>query len=248
MNHSLSRISFTILILMLTICLSTSLLPPTSANAQENSSYYNMPENCPIFWRGPNNKHVVALTFDDGPSPINTPQILNILAKHNAKATFFLIGERAKSNPELVQMIIAAGHEVGSHSMTHPDIYQVSQQQLRSEVIESVAYFEDLTKQKIRFFRPPYDYLSIPYLVACSDLGVAVMLWSIETDDWQGPPTAIIVDRVISNIQPGSIIILHDGGNARPHTVEALDKILYQLEKMQLQPVTLSSLFSEVLQ
>lgn len=232
---------------MFAIYLSTFFGTFPIANAQGNNSYYYMPDYSPMFWSGPNNKKAISLTFDDGPDPVYTPKILSMLSKYNVKATFFLVGDMAKLNPGLVQRIIAEGHEIGSHTMTHPEAPKTSPSKLRSEVMESIACLQNLTNQEIRFFRPPYGYLDASYFSACADRKVIMILWSVETDDWQRPAVDTIVERVINKVEPGSIILMHDGGGDRQNTVEALDKILYQLERMQLQPVTLSNLFSEVL-
>jgi peptidoglycan/xylan/chitin deacetylase (PgdA/CDA1 family) len=246
MNKAPSITSYIVLILMISMCVFTSFGTLPIVNAQKNNDYYYMPKDSPIFWSGPNSKKEIALSFDDGPDPIYTPKILNILSKYNVKATFFLVGEQAKLHPQLVQRIIADGHEIGSHTMTHPNANNTPPPTLKSEVMESVTYLQNLTSQEIRFFRPPYGILSPSYFSACSDQGITMILWSVDTVDWERPSFDIIVERVISQIGQGSIILMHDGGGNRQQTVDALDKILCELEQMQLRPVTLSKLFFTV--
>lgn len=213
-----------------------------SANAQENSYYY-MPTDAPIYWSGSSTKKAVALTFDDGPDPIYTPKILSVLAKHNAKATFFLVGEQTRRNLALVEIILAEGHEIGSHTMTHPDSNSQPSQQLENEVLASIDLLQSISNQKIKYLRPPYGHLSPSYYSACQTRGVTMILWSIDSNDWKIPPVDKLVEQVASQIQPGSIILFHDGGGVRQNTVEALDRLLPLLRQKKLEPITLSKMY-----
>ena len=159
---------FMCLFLLLVYCMSATVGILSVASAQEKKGYYYMPDYSPIFWSGPNNSKQIALTFDDGPDPIYTPKILDVLAKYNVKATFFVVGEMAALTPQLVQRIIAEGHEVASHTMTHPD-GNTPPLKLHAEVLKSITYLQNLTHQPIHFFRPPYGYLNAAYFSACAD-------------------------------------------------------------------------------
>lgn len=213
-----------------------------SANAQENSYYY-MPNDAPIYWSGPINKNTVALTFDDGPNPIYTPKILSVLAKYNVKATFFIVGEQARQNIALIEEIVAEGHEIGSHTMRHPDANGTPLQQLQNEVLESVALLQNISNQKIKYFRPPYGHISPFYFAACQTHGITMILWSLDSNDWKKPPIEQLVKEITRQVQPGSIILLHDGGGDRQNTVEALDKLIPLLKQKNLTLATLSQMY-----
>lgn len=213
-----------------------------SAAHAQNTSYYYMPNDAPLFWSGPSYKQAVALTFDDGPDPMYTPQILSILSKHKVKATFFLVGEQTKRNLALVEKILAEGHEIGSHTMTHPDANNASPQQLQKEVLDSASLLQSVSTQQLRYLRPPYGHIHPSYFSACHDLGIKMILWSVDSNDWKSPPVDHLVKDVAGQLHPGSIVLFHDGGGVRQNTVEALDKLLPLLKQMKLEPVTLSQL------
>lgn len=196
----------------------------------------------PIIWVGPGDKANVALTFDDGPSPIYTPQILDILAKYHVKATFMIIGDEAKKNPEIIKRIIAEGHELGNHTMSHPEAPKLTPEELEKQVADNNALLQNLTGKKIYFFRPPYGYFDVAYFMTCRRQGVNVVLWSIVPRDWEKPDASIITKRVLEQIEPGSIVLLHDGGGDRSQTVAALAGILDGLQERKLKAVTLSTL------
>ncbi len=239
-NPYLRTLVFLLVLLSLLIYPYINQFPGVSA--QENSYYY-MPKDAPIYWSGPTNKKAIALTFDDGPDPIYTPKILAVLAKYNVKATFFLVGEQTQRNLALVKKILAAGHEIGSHTMTHPDSNNSTLLLLEKEVLESVRLLERLSQQKIKYMRPPYGQLSPAYFAACQAQGITMIVWSIDSNDWREPPVDKMVEQVISQVQPGSIILLHDGGGTRQNTVDALDQLLPLLKQMKLEPMTLSQMY-----
>lgn len=197
----------------------------------------------PILWHGPVNQAKVAITFDDGPQPVYTTAILKTLAKYHAKATFFLVGEMAKNYPDIVKQIVAEGHEIGSHTMSHPAAPAKTQEQLLTEVEESKKILTELSGQKIKFFRPPYGYFDIAYFKQCRASKLYVVLWSIVPRDWERPPADILAKRVADDLEPGSIILLHDGGGNRENTVLALELILKEIQRRQLATVTVSELF-----
>lgn len=195
-----------------------------------------------IVWRGPENEGNVAITFDDGPNPEFTPAILDILAKHQAKATFFLVGEQAARYPELVRRIAAEGHVVASHTMSHPEAPKASGDILRREVKENGELLQRITGMPVRYFRPPYGYFNVDYFQASKQYGLTVVLWSIVPRDWERPPRDVLAKRAIDELQPGSIILLHDGGGDRTETVSALPLILNEIEQRQWRAVSLPEL------
>jgi cellulose synthase/poly-beta-1,6-N-acetylglucosamine synthase-like glycosyltransferase/peptidoglycan/xylan/chitin deacetylase (PgdA/CDA1 family)/spore germination protein YaaH len=189
----------------------------------------------------------IALTFDDGPDPQWTPQILDILKAKNVKATFFLIGENAEANPGLVQRILAEGHELGNHTYTHPDLANTPPQAVALELNATQRLIEALTGRSLLLFRPPYlgdaeptdDDQIVPVLVAQS-MGYITVGEHVDPGDWELPGTQNIVQRVLDQVNhrtqatkdkdlPTNIILLHDAGGDRAQTVAALPIIIDKL-------------------
>lgn len=175
-------------------------------------------------------KKVVALTFDDGPTPTITPQVLEILKKNNIKATFFLIGQNLKRFPKIAQQIVADGHALGNHTWHH--WRKLMMEFTASHEIEDTAQIMyKVTGVQTSLFRPPNGFLNnglVDYALKRKD---AVVLWSLDSEDWRGSGTSVdkLVTRVVERVKPGGIILMHDGGGDRTRTVQALPKIIEQL-------------------
>ncbi len=149
----------------------------------------------------------VALTFDDGPHPQWTPRLLDLLARHHAKATFFMVGEMAARYPDLVARVAAAGHAIGNHSWNHPSFPAVTFSE-RSAQVARCAVVIPVRQQKL--FRPPFgdlDWKTYPPLIA---KGYAVIGWSVSSSDWRRGDASQIVDAVERQLKPGSIVLMHD--------------------------------------
>lgn len=178
----------------------------------------------------------VALTFDDGPWQY-TPQVLRVLARMHARATFFVVGRLAKAHPELVRREYAAGMEVGSHSYSHP--YQPPfDRQPHPTILREIRWGRvalDGIGSAPTLFRPPGGSFS-PYVIeAAGSYGERIVLWSVDPADWKfGTTAAQIVRRVLGAVRPGSIVILHDGGGDRHATVKALPRIIHGIRKKGL--------------
>jgi peptidoglycan/xylan/chitin deacetylase (PgdA/CDA1 family) len=186
----------------------------------------------------------VALTFDDGPDPATTPAVLASLDKHDVKATFFVVGNRAEANPKLLKKIVTAGHELGNHSYSHKDFNKVDGAGIRSEIVRTNEIIEKLTGQKAILFRPPGGYLSNEMIRITQEEKVKVAYWSWETDskDWRNRNSQYIADYVTDHIAPGQIIILHDGGNNGLTTARAVDLMISQIEKKGYRFMTMGEL------
>lgn len=205
-----------------------------------------------VFHQGAGDEHAVTLTFDDGPDPKWTPKILDILKKHNVKATFFVLGSQAENYPGLVQRIVNEGHEIGNHSYTHPNISEISDQQIRLELNATQRLLESITGRSTVLFRPPYNADSnpsrlkeiLPLKQIQNDLGYLIALENIDPEDWSRPGADAIVDRVKEQRELGNIILLHDAGGNRSQTVEALPKLIDYLESRGDRIVPLSELLS----
>ena len=181
---------------------------------------------------------VIALTFDDGPDPIDTPAVLDILKEKNVRATFFVLGQAAQANPNLLKRIVDEGHEIGNHSFNHD--YQ--QRNLVEEIKQTDHEVFVSTGVHTYFYRPPGGFLSKSQLETVKKNGFIVALWSVDSKDWRNPGVKQIVDNVIKNVFPGAIILMHDGGYQRTQTVNALGPIIDALRDRGYRLATLSEL------
>jgi len=181
---------------------------------------------------------VVALTFDDGPDPTDTPDVLDILKEKKVCATFFVLGQAAQSNPYLLKRLVNEGHEIGNHSFNHD--YQ--QRRLVEEMNQTDKEVFAATGTHTYFYRPPGGFLSKSQLEIIKGNGHVVALWSVDSKDWRNPGIKQIVDNVMKHVFPGAIILMHDGGYHRTQTVKALGPIIDALRERGYRLVTLSEL------
>lgn len=186
----------------------------------------------------------VALTFDDGPDPVYTNQILDLLAKYDAKATFFVVGERAKAYPDIIKREVKEGHEVANHTYSHVYDFDNSPAKLMKELDRSSEIIRKLTGYKPTLYRPVAGYYNDLILNTAIKNGYRVVLWSWtqDTRDWSCPGVNKITNNVCSDIKPGDITIFHDSGGDRSQTVCALENILKYLKKEGFKCVTVSEM------
>lgn len=197
----------------------------------------------------------VALTFDDGPDPVWTQQILDILKEKNVKATFFIIGQNAEYYPGLVQKILDEGHDIGSHTFTHPNLADTSPGVMALEMNATQRLFQAITGRSLRLFRPPYlgdaepttsDEL-VPIQQAQA-LGYVTVGLHIDPDDWQRPPADVIISRTLAQLadtntdRRGQVVLLHDSGGDRSETVKALPQLIDILKAKGYEFVPVSQL------
>jgi peptidoglycan/xylan/chitin deacetylase (PgdA/CDA1 family) len=173
----------------------------------------------------------LALTYDDGPNDPHTLRLLEILAKHNVHATFFLIGRYVKQRPELAREIVQAGHIVGNHTFTHPLLIFKSTAEIRQELSACRSALEDAVGQHSSLFRPPFGGRRPAVLRIVRELGLKPVMWNVTGYDWTAPPCAVIEQKVTKQIRGGDVILLHDGGHLhmgadRSQTVEATDHLI----------------------
>jgi peptidoglycan-N-acetylglucosamine deacetylase len=169
---------------------------------------------------------VVYLTFDDGPFPIWTRQILDVLARHNAKATFFVIGRQVPAFYDLIREASQNGMTFANHTYNHPSLAGISRDAFRREVL---ATSEVLGPYERKCLRPPYAHMDANTHIFAQELGYHIALWDIDPYDWQRPGAGVIAARVLQQISPGKVVLLHDGGGERSQTVAALEIILRTL-------------------
>ncbi|MGW7448241.1 polysaccharide deacetylase family protein [Kitasatospora sp. NPDC054795] len=171
-------------------------------------------------------RRVVALTIDDGPDPRHTPTVLTLLEQYGIRATFFLIGENVVEHPALVREIADRGHHIANHTWTHPDLRHLSETKVRDELERTSDLLHRTTGRQPTWFRAPGGDWSEASLKVAADLGMRNMAWSVDPRDWARPGTSAIIDRILKNVRPGSIVLNHDGGGDRSQTVAALKAYL----------------------
>jgi peptidoglycan/xylan/chitin deacetylase (PgdA/CDA1 family) len=180
----------------------------------------------------------IALTFDDGPDPVWTPRILDLLAKYHAKATFFVVGSRVNQNPGVAKRIVAEGHEIGSHTFTHTELAAAPAWRRNLEMTLTANAIAGATGYQTTLFRPPFG--SEPSALTTSDyatlqqvakLGYVTVLSDVDPKDWKRPGVPAIVKEATPQGGKGAIVLMHDGGGDRAQTLAALDQLLPTLQK-----------------
>ena len=180
----------------------------------------------------------VALTFDDGPHPVNTPNILDTLEKYNAKATFYVIGQRVQLYPDVVKAAYDAGHEIGVHTWTHPLLTKLSATEIMNEIYQTSDAIVSITGEHPKTLRPPYG----AYNQLVKDCVMfPIINWSVDTLDWKTKNVRSIVQTVKAKTQNGSIILMHD---IHKTSAEAVDTIVRELSEQGYRFVTVSELLA----
>jgi peptidoglycan-N-acetylglucosamine deacetylase len=177
----------------------------------------------------------MALTFDDGPNDPHTLRLLDVLAKHEAKATFFLVGKYVRQRPEIARAIKEAGHAIGNHTYTHPNLIFASPGKVRQEMEDCRRALQDAVGEHESLFRPPFGGRLPHVLRTARSLGLTPVMWSVTGYDWSAKSAEAIVGQVLRQVdgrnRRGEVILLHDGGHLafgtdRAHTVEATARLL----------------------
>jgi peptidoglycan/xylan/chitin deacetylase (PgdA/CDA1 family) len=172
---------------------------------------------------------VVALTVDDGPSPVYTPQVLQVLEKYGVTASFSMVGENAAAYPAVARDVAAAGHMIVNHTWNHADLTRMTPAAVRDEISRATDAIHTSTASRPAMFRAPYGYWSPAVYQCCAQAGLPPLDWSVDPRDWARPGVRSIVKTVLSTTRAGSIILEHDGGGDRSQTVAALKIWLPQL-------------------
>lgn len=171
---------------------------------------------------------VAALTFDDGPNPVYTPRLLEVLKRHRVRATFFMVGSAAQAHPGIVEAVAEAGHVIGNHSYSHCDFLEVPHRRRTAEIR---ACARSLGIHETKFFRPPYGRENLASHLAARSLGYKVVKWSISGGDWRKMTSAQIAEPILRKLRPGAIVLLHDSlardpDDDRSATIDAVDRLL----------------------
>jgi len=168
-------------------------------------------------------KKYISLTFDDGPNPITTPKLLDILQEKQVKATFFMLGQNIAKNPDLVKRVANEGHEVANHSFSHPQLTTIGNQRVKDEIIETDRAIFQITGKLSTSFRPPYGAVNEN---VAKIIGKPIIQWSVDSQDWQSHNTEMIINRVDSTASKDSIVLMHD---IYPQTIAAVPIIIDNL-------------------
>lgn len=207
------------------------------AGALSYFEYHGIGPQEGIMRRGPSQPSV-AITFDDGPNPLYTPRILDVLAEKNVKATFFVVGAHVRKYPDVARRIVAEGHDIANHTMRHRDLIPASREVVIAEIDECAAAIEDVTGVTATMLRPPRGIYGNAVRKLVVDKGYRMVLWTLSTIDWRGKSASAILRRVRTRIRPGGIILFHDSGalmkaegGSRENTVQAVGMIIDYLRE-----------------
>jgi len=171
----------------------------------------------------------IALTIDDGPSPVYTPQVLQLLARYGITATFSMVGLQVRANPALAREVAQAGHLIANHTWSHLDLTKVSASTVSQQMSRGTDAIQSATGRRPDLFRAPYGAWSSYVLAQCADAGQTPLGWSVDPRDWSRPGTSSIIANIMRNTRAGSIILEHDGGGNRSQTVAALKTVIPRL-------------------
>jgi peptidoglycan/xylan/chitin deacetylase (PgdA/CDA1 family) len=182
----------------------------------------------------------IAMTFDDGPSATLTPKLLDLLAAHHIKATFFVIGENVTEHPEIVARAAQEGHEIGNHSWSHPNLGKMSDESVRRQLQQTDDAIKSATGKRPVLMRPPYGSITPRQKHWIHDqFGYDIILWDVDPYDWKRPGPAVVRNRILKETRPGSIVLSHD---IHPGTIEAMPSTFDELEAKGFKFVTVSEL------
>lgn len=190
-----------------------------------------------IILHGPSANKEIALTFDDGPDDVWTPQVLDVLREMEVRATFFLVGNRVENHPDITRRIVREGHIVGNHSWDHPNLAKLSAAQVRSQLVRTNETLQRTVGVRPRLFRPPYGSLSEAAIQEAVALQMKIILWNVDSLDWMPITAEQIATNILSHTGPGSIILMHSAGGegqSLQNTVNALPYVISTLKNRSL--------------
>jgi peptidoglycan/xylan/chitin deacetylase (PgdA/CDA1 family) len=192
----------------------------------------------------------LALTYDDGPNDPHTLRLLEVLARHNVQATFFLIGRCVQQRPDIVREIVKAGHVIGNHTFTHPLLTFKTAAEVRKELSDCRSAIQDAVGEHSDLFRPPFGGRRPAVLRIARELGLEPIMWNVTGYDWSAPPAVVIEKKVSSQIRGGDVILLHDGGHKqmgadRSQTVLATDHLITRYKSEGYDFVTIQQMLEE---
>jgi peptidoglycan-N-acetylglucosamine deacetylase len=191
----------------------------------------------PTFAHGIRGSKQIALTYDDGPNDPHTLRLLDVLAKNNVRATFFMLGRFVKERPDIARAVAKAGHIIGNHTFNHPLLIFKSAAETRSQLLDCRQEIQDAIGEHSNLFRPPFGGRRPATLRVARELGLQTVMWNVTGYDWNAPPAAVIEKKVARQMRGGDVILLHDGsdksmGADRSQTVIATENMIrrYRVE------------------
>jgi peptidoglycan/xylan/chitin deacetylase (PgdA/CDA1 family) len=192
----------------------------------------------------------LALTFDDGPNDPHTLRLLEVLARHNVKATFFLIGSYVKQRPDIARELVRAGHAIGNHTFSHPNLIFASARETTKELQDCELALRDAVGEHSRLFRPPFGGRRPGTLKIVRALGLEPVMWNVTGWDWKGKPAEYVEKKVSEQIRGGDVILLHDGSHAafgadRSQSVVATDRIIARYKSEGYEFVTVPEMMGK---
>lgn len=206
--------------------------PPAASPAQPQVTYNS------VYVEGP----YIALTFDDGPHATLTPRLLDLLAAHRMEATFFVVGQCVVDHPEILRRAVREGHEIASHSWSHPNLGQMSDEAVRRELQKTDDAIVAAIGKRPTLMRPPYGSITARQKRWFHDeFGYRIILWDVDPLDWKRPGPSVVCNRILKETRPGSIILAHD---IHPPTLEAMPATFEQLARKGFKSVTVSDLLA----
>ncbi len=206
--------------------------PPAAAGYAPKESYSKVQTSLPF----------VALTFDDGPHPSNTPRLLDILKARDVKATFFVVGTNVKRYPNIMRRIIAEGHEIGNHTVSHGNMTKMSSAQIERELTTAHQSIQAATGVAPRIMRPPYGAITSSQKSWIKQKwGYPSIMWSVDPQDWKKPGASVVTSRLVNGAKPGGILLVHD---IHSPSIDAMPGTIDQILRKGLQFVTVSQLIA----
>jgi peptidoglycan/xylan/chitin deacetylase (PgdA/CDA1 family) len=200
-------------------------------------------------YRVKTNKKCVALTFDDGPSPIWTPRILDELKRENIKATFFMIGHHVQKYPDIARRVAQEGHTIGNHGYAHSVVFYYTPAELEEEIKYTEYVIESVTGQKTKYYRPPKAWLRPQIKEKVRSMGYETVLWSLNSKDWVSFNHKAMVHYISRNVKNGDILLFHDSGNistteggSRVQTVKSISLLARTLREKGFEFVSMEDL------
>lgn len=198
----------------------------------------------------PRNAKEIALTYDDGPNDPHTFHLLDVLAKHDVRATFFMIGRYAEKRPDIAQQVVKAGHIVGNHTFTHPALAWQSAAKIRTELTDCSRALDNAIGAHSNLFRPPFGSRRPVVLKIARELGLLPVMWNVTGYDWSAKSSENIEKNVARQVRGGDVLLLHDGGHLqfgtdRSFTVEATDRMIALYKSQGRKFVTIAEMMKK---
>jgi peptidoglycan-N-acetylglucosamine deacetylase len=230
-----------------------ALIGLTAAAVASATGYQSMAPQGQWFGRtfagGVRGSKQIALTYDDGPNDPHTLKLLDVLAKHGVRATFFMIGRYVRQRPDIARAVAHAGHVIGNHTFTHPLLVFESAAVTRTQFVDCQQALEDAVGEHSNLFRPPFGGRRPETLRAARALGLETVMWNVTGHDWNAPPAAVIEKKVMRQMRGGDVILLHDGGHRamgadRAQTVIATENLIRRYKDQGYEFVTVEEMLA----